>query len=409
MNRTKSILAGIAIVGVGAVAISLMMANKAKPPKKQATATAPLVEVVVPKVEDVEFSVKAHGLVMPRTETVLVSEVSGVVTRVSDKFVAGGLFDKDEVILQIDPSDYEVGVEQAKARLASQMAKYEQEKARSEQAEKEWDLTGRSRDNAPVLALRKPFLLEAKANMQSAEADLKKAEQKLARTVIRAPYQGMVKSKKVDVGQFVSMGTQLGESFAIDYAEVRLPLTDQELAYIDVPAWGGELKGQMPSVALTASYAGNEVEWQGKIVRMEGIVDNLSRVHYAVARITDPYNISLNNHEQPPLKIGTFVSASIQGKKMAELIKLPRDAFRDLTKVLVSDKSNQLFLRELNVVRSESESVYVKAGLEQGDRIVMTSIESPVEGMKVRVQGDEPLDTEELEGEVEEAYAQKVD
>ncbi len=408
MNRTQSIITGLVIVGVGFAGMAAMMASKPKPPKKPPVLTAPLVEVVVPQIQDVEFKVVAHGLVQPRTETVLVSEVSGVVVKVSEKFVTGGLFDKDEIIMQIDSSDYEVSVEQAKAQVASQSAKYAQEKAKAEQATKEWDLTGRARDKAPVLALREPFLLEAKANLQSAEADLKKAQQKLARTVIRAPYQGLVKSKKVDVGQFVSIGTQLGETFAIDYAEIRLPLTDQDLAYIDLPVWGGELKGKMPKVSLKANYAGNQVEWLGQIVRMEGMVDNQSRVHYAVARVSDPYSITNTTVNHPPLKIGTFVSASIQGKKVADLVKLPRDAFRDLSRVLVSDKNNQLYLRELKVVRSEANSVYIKTGLEDGDRIVMTSIESPVEGMKVRVEGDVPEIESELDDKTDSAYAQKV-
>jgi RND family efflux transporter MFP subunit len=397
MNRTKSIIVGVAIVSLGVVAIAVMMASKPKPPKKPPVISAPLVDVIVPKVEDVQFQIKAHGLVQPRTETVLVSEVSGIVVSVSDKFVAGGLFNQGEVILQIDPSDYEVAVEQAKARLASQKAKYAQEKAKAEQAKQEWDLTGRSRDNAPILALREPFLQEAKANMQSAEADLKKAEQKLARTIIRAPYQGIVKSKKVDIGQFVSVGTQLGDTFAIDYAEVRLALTDNELAYIDLPVWGGELSGIKPKVELSASYAGQQVIWSAEIVRMEGVVDNQSRVHYAVARVTDPYAIASSNNSAAPLKVGTFVSAKIEGKKMANLIKLPRDAFRDLNRVLISNKDNQLYLRELSVVRSEANYVYVKAGLDIGDRVVLTALESPVEGMTVRISSDnESFDANKL-------------
>lgn len=406
MNRSKSIIAGVVIVGLGIAAISTMMANKPQPPKKPPQLNSPLVEVITPQAQTVQFKVEAHGVVQPRTETTLVSEVSGVVVTVSDKFVSGGLFKQGEMIMQIDPSDYEVSVEQAKARLAGQKAKYAQEKAKADQAKKEWDLTGRSRSKAPVLALREPFLLEAEANMQSAEADLKKAEQKLARTVIRAPYDGMVKSKMVDVGQFVSMGTQIGITFAIDYAEVRLPLTEQELAFINLPSWN-ETNRVVSKVTLKASYAGNEESWNGKIVRMEGVVDKQSRVHYVVARVSDPYGINDSSNISVPLKVGTFVTASIQGKEVHNLIKLPRDAFKDLSQVIVSDANNQLYTRELVVVRADSDHVYVGAGLEEGDRIVMTSLGSPVQGMKLRIQGEEVEEKTPKNNQGEEAYANK--
>ena len=405
MSRAKSVLLGLSIFFGAIIAVFAMVASKPKPPKKPVEDTSPLVEVVAPQSQSVQFEVKAHGVVKPRTETVLVSEVSGVIEDVSEKFVAGGYFKAGEVLLRIDPTEYQVGVEQAKARLAGEKAKYLQEQAKAEQARKEWDLTGRSRDKAPILALREPFLLEAKANMESAQADLKKAEQKLARTVIRAPYDGMVKVKQADVGQFVATGTQLGTTFAVDYAEVRLPLTDQDLAFIDTPSWGTE--AAHTPVELVATYAGQSHHWKADLVRMEGVVNEQSRVHYAVARITDPYAISSQDVDAKPLKIGTFVTAKIQGKKEENLVKLPRDAFKDLTRVLVSDSANQLYYRDLQVVRAESDFVYVKGGLNNGDRIVMTSIESPVQGMQLRVLGEEPLENSDQEMLAEKAIAQK--
>jgi len=405
MSRGKSVAIGFGIFLLGILIVAVLMMSKPKPPKKPVENSSPLVEVVQPNYQPVTFEVKAHGVVKPRTETILVSEVSGVVQSLSEKFVAGGYFKKGEILLQIDSTDYEVGVEQAKARLASQIAQYEQEKAKAEQARKEWDLTGRSRKNAPILALREPFLLEAKANMQSAEADLKKAEQKLTRTTIRAPYDGMVKMKQVDVGQFVATGTQLGTTFAIDYAEVRLPLTDQELAFINVPEWGKQ--ADLSDVTLVANYAGQETSWNAKLVRMEGVVDELSRVHYVVAKITDPYSVLDSNANKVPLKIGTFVTAIISGKQEANLIKLPREAFKDLTNVLVSDKDNKLYSRELEVVRSEADFVYIRDGLLEGDRVLMTAIESPVQGMSLRVAGDSQPEEPEALAENEEEFAQK--
>ena len=400
MSRKKSVLIGVAIVVFTIVIFILLMAGKPTPPKKPIEDTSPLVDVLPLVKSTVTFEVEAHGVIKPRTETTLVSEVSGVIQTVSDKFVAGGYFSKGEVLLKIDPTEYLVGVEQAKARLASQKAQYLQEQARAEQARKEWDLTGRSRDKAPILALREPFLLEAKANMQSAQADLKKAQQKLDRTEIKAPYDGMVKAKQADIGQFVATGTQLGTTFAIDYAEVRLPLTDQELAFINIPKWGSTASDVKSPVRLVGIYAGTEHHWEAELVRMEGVVNEQSRVHYAVARITDPYLVLESESSGIPLKMGTFVTAHILGKQEEQLVKIPRDAFKDLNSILVSDKSNRLYSRQLKIARAESDFVYVRSGLEQGDRVVMTSIQSPVQGMKLRISGEE-AETKELDAETQ--------
>ena len=397
MNKQKATLVGIIVIVVTFGIVATLFKTKPAAPKKPQETKAPLVEVLVPQSETVQFEVTSHGVVQPRTETSLVSEVSGIVQKVSEQFVAGGYFKQGELLLKIDPTDYQVAVEQAKARLSSAKAQYAQEKARSEQAQKEWDLSGRSRQNAPSLALREPFLLEAEANVESAKADLKRAEQKLKRTVIRAPYDGMVKSKNTDVGQFVATGSQLGVTFAIDYAEIRLPLTDQDLAFIDIPAVTQQSNSTTP-VTLEAKYAGKIHQWQASLVRMEGVVDQNSRVHYAVARVVDPYSI-LNQQEsesdQAPLKMGTFVTAKISGVEMSGLVKLPREHFRNLSEVLVSNFENELFLRDLNVVRAEADMVYVKGGLEPGDKIVVTAIESPVQGMKVRLEGIEEENDEE--------------
>lgn len=406
MNKKTSTVVAVVVVLVTLAIVAVLSKTRPQPHKKPMNTNLPLVEVVLPAMESVQFSVESHGVVQPRTETTLVSEVSGVVQQVSDKFVAGGFFKAGEVLLKLDSTDYQVAVEQAKARLASMEAQYAQEKARAEQAQKEWDLSGRSRSKAPSLALREPFLLEAKANVESAKADLKKAEQKLARTVIRAPYDGMVKSRNSDVGQFVSMGAQLGVIFAIDYAEVRLSLTDKDLAFIELPKWGEAIDpANYPDVTLTAEYAGKQRQWNAKLIRMEGVVDQSSRVHYVVARITDPYSVFSPKHAAP-LKMGTFVTAHIDGVVEDDVIKLPRDVFRDLDKVLVANSDNELYMRNLEIVRSEAEYVYVRQGLETGDKVVLTSIESPVQGMKVRIEGEPDPN---LELEAGEAYAENND
>ena len=190
---------------------------------------------------------------------------------------------------------------------------------------------------APILALRTPYLEEARANVLSAEANLKKAERKLEQTLIRAPYQGMVKNKLVDVGQYVSVGTQLANTIASDFAEVRLPLTDADLAYLELPEFTDSTNQPAgPNVELTGVIGGNAYHWKTKIVRMEGLVDERTRVHFAVARITDPYALT-SNGERPPLPVGTFVKARIDGITVKDVIAIPRYALHGINQVLVMD------------------------------------------------------------------------
>lgn len=369
--------------------IGFLYLIKPVPEKTVAQPSEPLVEVITPQTQEVTFSVVAYGSVQPRAQTSLTSEVAGKVMQISEKFVVGGLLQKDEIILQIEAADYQVAVEQAKAQLASRQAKYAQEKALADQAKKEWDLSGRSRDKAPALALREPFLLEAKANMQSAEADLKQAEKKLARTQIRAPFTGLISSKNVDVGQYVTIGTSLGAIFAADYAEVRLPLSDNDLAFIKLPALNERQQiVQQPDVVLTADYRGKAEQWRAKLIRVEAQVSQQTRVHYVVVGINDPYGLSKAS-QAVPLKVGTFVKASISGKKLKNLNVIPVEVLKNKNQVYVSDKANLLALRELNILRTDDHKAYIKDGFLPGDKVILTAIESPVLGMQLRLKSEQ--------------------
>jgi len=181
------------IILISFVIAIIMVLSAGKPHKKPKHKKVPLVEVVAAKATDVTFQIETQGSVSPRTETILVSEVSGQIKNVSEKFVVGGFFKKGEQLLEIDPISYEVALLQSQARLDSAKARWVEEKARSDQAKKEWSLTGRSLKNAPILALRKPQLQLAKADVKAAEADVKSAQIKLQRTKIIAPYDAMIK------------------------------------------------------------------------------------------------------------------------------------------------------------------------------------------------------------------------
>jgi len=379
----KVVIAGI--VGAAVVGAILLFQLRPEPPKRDKPVLDPLVEVMVLEPMSADFRIQSQGTVTPRTETVLSAEVSGTITHISPKFIAGGVFDSGEVLLRIDPTNYEVALEQAEALVRQRQIEFDgAEKLRSQgyRAETEY--------------------ASAAAALASAKAELVRARRNLERTFIRVPYEGIVRAKETDIGQFVNPGTRLGVVFATDFAEVRLPLTDLDLAFVHLPTATdvratGEAAG--PAVALTAVQKGRPVGWEARIVRTEGVVDERSRVTYAVARIRDPYR---RHADGDPLPMGTFVSATIEGARADNVIRVPRSVVRGSDELLFVDADNRLRIRSVDVVRADATFVYLRDTGLVGERIVMTALETPINGMTVRTTSDvndEGAPTDVAEGE----------
>ena len=340
-----------------------------EPPRKEREVLDPLVEVMGLEAMTANFEVRSQGTVLPRTETILSSEVSGTITWISPKFVAGGVFEENEVLMRIDPTNYEVALRQAEALVKQRQIEYDgASKLRSQGYRAEAELAS------------------AAAALASAEAELTRAKRNLERTYIRLPYEGIVRAKESDLGQFVNPGTRLGITFATDAAEVRLPLTDTDLAFINLPDPGAAADSETiegPSVILSAVQKGRVTEWPARIVRTEGVVDEKSRVTYAVARIEDPYRLHGNG---PMLPVGTFVTATIAGTVAEGIIRIPRVVVRGSNQVVFVDEDDKIRMRTVDIARSDEDFVYVRGGASPGERIVLTTLESPINGMSVRTQ-----------------------
>jgi RND family efflux transporter MFP subunit len=300
--------------------------------------------------------------------------VSGSIVSISLKFIAGGVFFKGEELMRIDPTNYAVAVDRTKASLTQRQIEFDgAEKLRSQgyRAESEY--------------------ASAAAALAAANADVINAERNLERTIIMLPYDGMVRAKEADLGQYVNTGTRLGVTFATDYAEVRLPLTDQDLAFVLLPSAAsirktGDVVG--PSVELSAVQKGKMRVWHARIVRTEGVVDEKSRVTYAVASIKDPYRLGSAVQHQSELPVGTFVAAIIDGMTLPDVVRVPMIALRASNQLMMVDENNEIQMREVEVFRRDGKFAYLSGGAKVGDRIVLTTIESPLNGMKVRVEQD---------------------
>ncbi|MDH4019684.1 MAG: efflux RND transporter periplasmic adaptor subunit [Xanthomonadales bacterium] len=381
---------GLIVLAIVVVIGMATMARSKRPERQDSGQTAVLVETIEAQARSLNFIVQSQGSVRPRTQTKLVAQVSGIIVSVSNSFVAGGFFRAGEVLLEIDPSDYRTALKRAEAAFASRKAKLAEEKSRSEQALKDWRNLGRAGD-PPDLVMRKPQLADAMANVQAAEADIDKARRDLQRTRISVPYDGLLRERKVDIGQYVTPGTQLGVSFAVDTAEIRLPLAADDLAFLNLPASTATEVEDYPEVSLTAEIGGVTQTWEARLIRTEGVLDESSRVLYVVASVVDPYGF-LGQSPQDELRMGTFVRAAISGRYVDNVIVLPRYVLRNDNTVLVANSERELEVRAVSVARAEARQVYITNGVSNGELVVTTTLDAPIPGTRLVLRGEASAD-----------------
>jgi len=361
----------------------LLLATGPKVEPRAPERIPPLVRTLQVEPETIRLEVSTHGTVMPRTESELVPEVSGRVVWRSPELVSGGFFDQGDALLRVDPLDYEVALEQARADVArarSELSNARRDDSRQRNLKAQGVASDAQREDA---ANR---LAVAEASLRVANAALARAERDLERTQIVAPYRGRVRTERVDVGQFVARGAPIATLYAVDRAEVRLPVHDDELAFLDIPLVRGQAEVSTPvPVLLRANFAGGEHLWEGRIVRTEGELDPQTRMVHDIAEVEDPY---ASDHS-PPLSVGLFVEASISGTEAENVVILPRSSLRGEQEVLVIDEENRLRHRKVELLRVDAEQILVREGLTSGEQVCISALESATEGMQVRVKTEE--------------------
>ncbi len=383
-ERRKQILVPIIILSVGLLATVVMIKSRKPAPKRPPENFAPLVRVITAEPRDTRLAVTTHGTVEPRTEAAVVAEVAGQILFTAPNFAAGGFFDKGDVMLRIDPVDYELAVVGARSAVAQAKVRLQQEQAQSDLAREEWKQLGSGEANP--LATRELQLDEARSALDAAEAKLRQAERNLERATVRAPYACRVRDKSADVGQYVNPQAPLAHIYATDIAEVRLPIPDDELAHLELPIdfRAGRSRGG-PRVQLRATLAGVDRTWTARIDRVEGEIDPRTRMVYVVARVDDPYGRAARK-AGAPLAVGLFVEAEIDGRPVNGAVVLPRSAVRRGDVVLVVDDENRLRFQPVEVLRAGREDVIIGKGLTGGERICISNIETVTDGMLVRTE-----------------------
>ncbi len=379
LRKSLNFALPIAIILLAIVAAKLIGATKPAPKTREAAVSMPVVDATRLVATRYPVLIRSQGTVQATMANTLVPAVAGTVTEVNPSFVAGGMFEQGDVLLQIDPRDFEIALTQAQANLAQSDAQLQEQQALAEQARAEWRSIGRS-GQPSSFTLRVPQLAAAAANRDAAEAQVQRAELDLERTRLIAPYNGTVVERQVDLGQFVARGAPVGSIHSMHAADIRLPLNNRQLTYLTLPE--SSLATDAPMVELTASIGATEHIWTGSLIRAEGI-DAATQQLNVIARINDPYNQSSR-----PLRVGQFVQASIEGQVLDNVFVIPRSALREEREVLIVDENEAIQRRQVTVAWSDESFAAISEGLNEGELLVTTPLSTVSDGTPVRASID---------------------
>ena len=389
-GRHKQFVISLSIIILGALSTYILIESRRPPQQQEQEIIAPLVMVKQLKAKDIQMVIRAYGTVSPKVEVDIVPEVPGKVVSVNSDLKAGGLIPAGDQILQIDERDYKFAVQQTNAVVADAQVKLEIEMAEAEVARREWDqLHPDTEPNSP-LVLRESQVRKAQAALESAKAQLATAQLRLERTSLSLPFDALIISEKVDLGQFMVAGQPVAVAYGIDTVEIKIPLEDEELAWFDAFKDSTSLNSnralsrKTPAV-VKADFAGAEHTWNGYVTRTTGQVDKMSRMISVVVEVPKPFERS---NGRPPLLPGIFARVLIEGKVLKNAMAVPRDAIHDSNKVWIV-KDGSLHIEALDIVRADKDFAYAMARVDQNATIVTSSLDTVMEGMKVRTQPEQ--------------------
>ena len=374
----KKLIAPLLILALSAAIFVALVSNQ---PTLKTTVKEPVpvaVRALEIKTGPMQLSVNSEGNVQPSVETKLVAQVAGEVIEVSDSLVAGGDFGKGDVLLRLDPRDYEIAVTRSQAAMSRAEA---EQRFAAEEAARIKSLYGDELASIAELQNAERLLAVANAALADAKAALMRATVDLERTVFTAPFNGRVRSEDVDAGQFVAKGSMIATLYDTDRLQVRLPLADSQLAYLDASYAQTGLAGDTPAnVLLTADYAGDTQTWSAKLLRTEGDISVKSRFLHVIVEVTNTLSSS-----GVRLPVGLFVNAVIEGRTMDNLVSVPRTALRPDNSVMIINERNQLEFRDVSIFKLSDSDVLISEGLVSGERISTSPLQFVVEGMPVTV------------------------
>lgn len=385
-HTLRNFILGLIILSLSLATAYYLNSNPPSAQREKPPVPVLQVEHLIAAPQNYSIEVESYGIVQARTRGNLTARVSGEIMNVSDNFRSGSFFEKDDLLLQIDPRDFQTALVNAKANVSKAQAALAQEQAQAEQAAKDWQRLGNS-GKAPDLVLRKPQLSAASAELEWNNAALAKAHLDLSRTQITAPYSGRIISKHVALGQYVTTGTNLAEIFSIDYVEVRLPLSSNDYAQLEIienyqAEDENRSAGNSPQVKIISQLGDQKQIYTGYISRSEGVFDSTTRQIRVVAHIDDPYG--RENETTQPLIIGQFVTAIIKGRELQDVFVIPNRALYQGSYVFIVE-DGAIKRRDIHLAWQDSEMSVISEGLVSGDIVVTTPLSDSISGTKVRL------------------------
>ncbi|EAT12116.1 efflux RND transporter periplasmic adaptor subunit [Bermanella marisrubri] len=361
-QKKTAIPLGILVAGL--LTMIGLSALKKAPEEKNDGDNIPIADVQLLELRDIKLSVKAYGQVEPKHTTELISQVTGEIVAINPAFNRGGRVEKGDMLVQIDPRDYESALLQAEAQYASAKAALETEVAQSEVAKEQWA----DQSSPTVLALRKPQLTQAKAAVKAALAAVQNAKRNLERTKIKSPYHSLIKARHISLGSNVTPGTPIGTVLDISVAQIRLPIPANDFQFLE--------RGNNIGVELISQQGNKTHTWSATITRDEGIIEERSRMRFLVAELEQPYEL------KNPLLFGTYVNAEISGITLKNAARVPYNWLSDEKLITIKDES--ISFADVSIVRKNEDHVIIQGSFSKPQTVVTSALEYPVEGMKVK-------------------------
>lgn len=388
VRRMVRLLLPVLILGLAGAVVAWLVATREAPERVTGEPRAVLVETRVVARRDHRLDVHAQGTVTPAREVALQPRVQGRVVEVHPDLAPGGLVREGEVLVTLDEADFRLAVERSAAALTEAEARLAQERGRQEVAEAEWQAFEEGLDDVPRdrrLALRVPQRQAAEAAVRTARANLERARLDLERTRVRAPFDALVRSRDVDLGAVVSPQARVAELMGVDRFWVRITLPVRHLGRVDIPGINAE---QGARVTVRHRVGTQRIDREGRVLHLLGDLEPEGRMARLLAVIPDPLGLD-GAGGALPLLADAFVDVAIQGNTTLPLVEIRRAHLRGGDRVWVLGDDGRLQVREVEVAWRRPETVLIRAGLEDGERLVTSRIGSPVDGMRLRTAGDD--------------------
>lgn len=387
-GRIKTAFISFAILVAGAVLVWFVFLSEPTATRGPDTAreTAMLVDITTAERQDYRPTITAMGRVRAARELTLKPRVGGQIIDRASEFTPGGMVDEGEMLIKIDPADYEATLQQRRSELSQARSDLDIEQGQQNVAQQEFELLGQELSGSnKALVLRQPQLEQARASVESAEAALKEAQLELDRTSVTAPFNARVLSREISVGTQVSTGEEMGRLVGVEEYWVEATIPQSHLRWLRFDERSGETGA--PATIRNNTAWPEDQHREGRLQRLVGELDETSRLARVLITVEDPLALESETADKPPLLIGSFLNTTIEGRKLEDVVRLNRNHIRRNDTVWIME-DGELSIRDADIAFRDAEYAYVTSGVEAGESVITSDLATVVEGADLRTEED---------------------